>query len=61
MPKGETIGNIFIDGEGGSTQAKEAALKQRQTKEAANTMEAAKKQMKAEETNIIEAEPLSQQ
>ena len=64
MPKGETVGNVVIDGKGGkggNTQEKEAALKQRQTKEAANTMEAAKKQMKAEETNIIEGELLSQQ
>ena len=41
-------------------ETKEAALKQRQAKEAVNTMEAAKKQMKAEEVNIIEAEPFSQ-
>ena len=29
MPKGETVGNIVIDGKGGSTQAKEAALRQK--------------------------------
>ena len=34
MPKGETVGNIFIDGKGGSTQVKEAAVKQRKAKEA---------------------------
>ena len=41
-------------------ETKEAVLKQKQAKEAANTMEVAKKQMKAEEANITEAEPLSQ-
>ena len=34
MPKGETVGNIVIDGKGGNTQAKGAALKQRKAKEA---------------------------
>ena len=29
MPKGETVGNIVIDGKGGSTQAKEVALRQK--------------------------------
>ena len=33
MPKGETVGNIVIDGKGGSAGPKEAALKKRQTKE----------------------------
>ena len=56
-------------------QAKEAVLNQRQKKEAVNTMEAAKKQMKAEEKHYLsnrgratgaaeaeaEAKPLSQQ
>ena len=28
MPKGETVGNIVIDGKGGSTKAKEAQRKQ---------------------------------
>ena len=58
MPKGETVGNIVIDGKGGNAQAKEAALKQRRQR---SSKEAAKKKMKAEETNIIEVEPLSQQ
>ena len=34
MPKGETVGNIVIDGKGGSAQAKEVVLKKRGNKEA---------------------------
>ena len=44
-----------------SLMAKEVVLKLKQAKEAANIMEAAKKQMKVEEANIIEAEPSSLQ
>ena len=53
MPKGETVGNIVIDGKGGSTQAKEAALKQRKEKEAQRKQQ--RQQEESQNVTLIEA------